>query len=86
MDIQSEPFYVIIPAYNEGRSVGRVVLRLLRSFPAARIAVINDGSTDDTAYQAKRGGASVINLPFNTGYGVALQTGLIWAKAKTRRW
>src|SRR5437899_2531731 len=34
----------------------------------------------NTGYEAAQAGACVINLPFNTGYGVALQTGLIWAK------
>jgi glycosyltransferase involved in cell wall biosynthesis len=45
-----------------------------------QIAVVNDGSTDDTKSEALRAGAHVIDLPFNVGYGVALQTGLIWAK------
>ena len=41
--------------------------------------VANDGSGDRTAEEARSAGAHVIDLPFNSGYGVALSTGLIWA-------
>ena len=78
--MKSLPFFVIVPAHNEARSVGKVIVRIRQLFPMARIAVVNDGSIDNTEYEAAQAGACVINLPFNTGYGVALQTGLIWAK------
>jgi len=75
----AEDIYVVIPAYNEGRSIARVVERVRAFFPTSIVTVINDGSSDDTAEKAAAAGAHVINLPFNSGYGVALHTGLIWA-------
>ncbi len=44
--------------------------------------VINDGSSDSTAERAKASGAKVIHLPFNMGYGIALQTGYKYALKK----
>jgi len=71
---------VIIPAYNEAASVGRVVRGVHAVCPEARVVVVNDGSTDGTAREAARAGAALIDLPFNCGYGVALQTGLLHAQ------
>jgi glycosyltransferase involved in cell wall biosynthesis len=45
----------------------------------ATIIVVNDGSDDKTAAEARSAGADVIELPFNGGYGVALHTGLMRA-------
>ncbi len=66
----------IVPAWNEGASIGAVVgdLRALAS-PAIEVVVIDDGSTDDTALHAKAAGARVIRMPFNTGIGGAVQAG-----------
>lgn len=78
-DLSGSPVFLVIPAYNEGRSIARVVERARAFFPASIVTVVNDGSSDDTAEIAVSAGAHVINLPFNSGYGVALHTGLIWA-------
>lgn len=45
----------------------------------ADILVVNDGSKDKTEEMALRMGVPVINLPYNMGYGVALQTGFKYA-------
>ncbi len=76
-----EKFLVIIPAYNEA---GRISLTIagIRKNTAADIIVVDDGSTDSTAAEAKAAGASVISLPFNLGYGAALQTGYKYALKK----
>src|SRR5690242_14727391 len=74
-----DPVYVVIPAFNEERSIGRVIGKVRSIFPESRIAVINDGSRDETAKHARSAGATVLDLPFNCGYGVALHTGLLWA-------
>ena len=71
--------YVVMPAHNEGRVIASVIRGVLAVVPAAQIVVVNDGSSDDTAAAATQAGAWVIGLPFNCGYGVALQTGLTWA-------
>jgi glycosyltransferase involved in cell wall biosynthesis len=64
----------IIPAYNEERSVGSVVLRLRPL--ADQVIVVNDGSADQTAEVARLAGATVVNHPVNRGYGAAIRTGL----------
>lgn len=69
---------IIIPAYNEA---GRIATSIagIRKFSNADIVIVNDGSDDDTAGEAKAAGARVIELPFNLGYGAALQTGFKYA-------
>lgn len=71
--------HIVIPAYNEGAVIRRVIETLKYNLPDASVTVVNDGSTDHTADEARQAGAYVITLPFNCGYGVALQTGLIHA-------
>ncbi len=71
---------VIMPAYNEAASVGRVVHQVRQHAPLAHIVVINDGSSDGTEQEARRAGAQVITLPFNLGIGGAVQTGLKYAR------
>jgi len=64
---------VVIPAYNEGRDIGSVILRMTR-YPI-KIIVVDDGSTDDTAMIAEAAGARVIRLKKNQGKGAALNAG-----------
>jgi glycosyltransferase involved in cell wall biosynthesis len=69
--------YVVIPAYNEGTVIFRVVSDVKRAgYP---VVVIDDGSSDTTAEQARAAGATVIKHPFNLGQGAALQTGIDYA-------
>ncbi|NUN13324.1 MAG: glycosyltransferase family 2 protein [Myxococcales bacterium] len=69
---------VIIPAYNEEETVGKVVeeLMLLCSGRAWEIIVVDDASTDRTAECAQTAGARVIRHERNRGYGAALKTGI----------
>lgn len=69
----------IIPAFNERDSLPSVVADLRGSFPHAELAVVDDGSTDDTAAVAASLGVTVLRLPFNLGIGATVQTGLIYA-------
>jgi len=73
---------VLLPAFNESTRVGNVIDAVRQAMPPARIVVVDDGSTDDTAAQALAHGATVLRLPFNFGYGVALQTGYKFAVAQ----
>ncbi len=66
-----------MPAHNEGAVIAKVIGRIQDNFPNAHVIVVNDGSSDNTAEEALRSGAYTITLPFNCGYGVALQTGLL---------
>lgn len=47
---------VIIPAYNEGGRVQRVISAAKRASLPSEIIVVSDGSTDDTAEVARSEG------------------------------
>jgi glycosyltransferase involved in cell wall biosynthesis len=69
----------LVPAYNEAAGIGDVVRRIRAANPGIDIVVVDDGSADATAETARRAGAQVLRLPFNMGYGMALQTGYKYA-------
>ena len=68
---------IFIPAYNEERTVGSVVL-LAKKY--GNVIVIDDGSIDRTAEIARKAGASVIARKKNGGYGAAHKTALAAAR------
>ena len=70
---------VIIPAYNEERTVGEVVRGVKALGQGFDVVVINDSSRDRTAQSAEAAGATVIELPYNLGIGGAVQTGFKYA-------
>lgn len=70
---------LIIPAYNEGATLDRVLASIADARLGVQVVVVNDGSLDDTAEVAARCGATVLSHPFNLGYGAALQTGYKYA-------
>jgi glycosyltransferase involved in cell wall biosynthesis len=70
---------VIIPAYNEEGSVGKVVEKVYAHLPQGEVLVVNDGSTDLTSEKAKACGSMVLDLPFNLGIGGAMQAGYQYA-------
>jgi len=72
-------YLVIIPAFNEEQHIGKVLNDVIASLPRMDILVVNDGSTDNTSAIAKDRGAMVLDLPFNIGYGGAIQTGFRFA-------
>ena len=71
---------VIIPAYNEEDSLGRVITNVKEAVPDAQIVVINDGSIDATPEIGRGYGATVVSLPYNLGIGSAMQTGFMYAR------
>jgi glycosyltransferase involved in cell wall biosynthesis len=78
---------VIMPAFNEEMSVKATIIELrdllAQSGISAEFIVVDDGSTDDTARQAKAGGARVIQHRSNRGYGASLKTGIAEATCDT---
>lgn len=70
---------VIIPAYNEEKSIYNVVSSVKLNIPFADVLVVNDGSCDNTYGEAIRAGAKIINLTNNLGIGGAVQSGYIYA-------
>jgi len=70
---------VVMPAFNEEKNLGKVLLPLKETCPGFDCLVVNDGSTDRTAAVARGSGARVVTLPCNLGYGSAIKTGLLYA-------
>lgn len=70
---------VIVPAWNEGESVGPTVREIRQQPEAWDIVVVDDGSEDDTAERAREAGATVLSLPFNLGVGGAMRAGFRYA-------
>ena len=66
---------VIIPAFNEEGSAGKVVEEVKTHLPQIDALVVNDGPTDLTSEIGKFMGAVVMDLPFNLGIGGAMQAG-----------
>ncbi len=64
---------VLIPSYNEARTIGHILRELRKRNLAAY--VIDDGSTDDTALIAKLEGAVVVKHKKNKGKGASLREG-----------
>ena len=74
-------FVIIIPAYNEAGRISSTIAGI-RKITDADILVVNDGSKDNTEDKARQTGVVVLALPFNLGYGGALQTGYKYALRK----
>ncbi|MDT0115775.1 glycosyltransferase family 2 protein [Microbacterium sp. PRF11] len=71
---------IIVPAWNEGESVGNTVREIVDQPEAWDILVVDDGSLDDTALRAAEAGATVLSLPFNMGVGGAMRAGFTYAQ------
>lgn len=78
MTAPSRSLLVIVPAYQEGERIAAVV-RSAQATTSGEVLVVDDGSTDRTAEEARRAGAIVASHPVNLGYGAALQTGYRYA-------
>ncbi|HIE43838.1 MAG TPA: glycosyltransferase family 2 protein [Candidatus Omnitrophica bacterium] len=76
---------VLIPAYNEGGRIGRLVERILTLKEIADVIVVDDGSTDSTYEEAKRVGAIVLKHERNVGKGAAIRTGFSYLQGKKWR-
>jgi glycosyltransferase involved in cell wall biosynthesis len=64
---------IVVPAFNEAATVGRVVAEVRALPQTPDVVVIDDGSSDGTGEGVT---ARVVRLPFNCGIGAAVQTGL----------
>jgi dolichol-phosphate mannosyltransferase len=66
---------VVIPAYNEARSLERILPRIPTPL-CDLVVVVNDGSTDDTSAASRALGATVIDRAARGGPGPAIRDGL----------
>ena len=76
MEIKS---IVIIPAYNEEKSIVKTVQDICEHAPEFDYVIINDCSTDHTLSVCREHHLHVLNLPVNLGIGGAVQTGFLYA-------
>jgi len=67
---------VVVPAFDEAPAVADVVAALRKCADWKEIIVVDDGSSDATAYRAAEAGARVIKHPYNKGNGASVKTGL----------
>ena len=65
---------VLIPAFNEQESIGKVIQDIPKKW-VRRIIVCNNASTDNTAEVASKHGATVVDQPLK-GYGNACLKGM----------
>jgi len=79
--MSSARILVILPALNEGRNIARAVRGIREGLPDVDVLVVDDGSIDDTASEARTAGAQVLELPYNLGIGAAVQAGFQFARA-----
>ena len=75
--LQVSDVLVVIPAFNESKTIGQVVDQVAAF--GFRTLVVNDGSIDETAAVASKHGAHVVSLPLNSGVGGALRCGFRYA-------
>lgn len=71
----------IVPAYNEEVTIGLIVRTLKRTQLINEVIVVSDGSEDKTAENAKKYGATTIELPENLGKGGAMKVGTEYTDA-----
>ena len=73
-DLLERNIVAVIPAFNEARFIGSIVLET-RQY-CRLVIVVDDGSTDGTDRLALMAGADVIRHAHNLGKGAAMNTAL----------
>lgn len=71
---------IAIPALNEAATIADVIAECRAAIPPARVLVVDDGSTDETAALAAEAGAVVLALSFNVGVGGAMRVAFLYAQ------
>lgn len=70
---------IVIPAYNEEKSIVGVVDNLKNNFPQYDYVVVNDGSSDKTRKVCKEHNINLLDLPINLGLAGAIKSGMKYA-------
>ena len=79
MRCEMSKLLIIIPAYNEEKSIESVIDNLSEKFPQFDYVIINDGSKDDTLKICEENGYNVISHPINLGLECGIKTGMKYA-------
>ncbi len=74
---------VVVPAYNEAGRIGAVLGPIAASSLVDEIIVVDDGSGDGTAEEARSFSVRVLSLPVNRGKAAALAAGVAEARNDT---
>ena len=74
---------ILIPAYNEEKTILQVVTPLLAYSP--HIIVVDDGSTDNTVQILSGLGVTILKHTLNQGKGASLQTGFAHVSGQSLR-
>ncbi|NDB96235.1 MAG: glycosyltransferase [Verrucomicrobia bacterium] len=79
-----QKFLVILPTYNEGEMIERVLEEILTKAPGAEILVVDDNSPDGTATKVRKAtpfGKKIhlLERPGKAGLGSAYKEGFQWA-------
>lgn len=69
---------VLLPGYNVGRHLAGFVPDIRAHLPEAEICLVDDGSSDDTASEARRLELTLLTHEVNKGKGEALKTGFAY--------
>lgn len=69
----------VIPAYNESKHIEKVIKDIRKNMPDSDIVVTNDCSGDNTKEIVEKLGVPCLDVPFNMGYAMAVQTGIKYA-------
>ena len=79
MEKRRKDVLIIIPAYNEGKTIGKLLQQLEQPEIAdiAEVLVMNDASSDNTEEVVRAHDHAVVTHIFNLGYGNGLQTQLL---------
>jgi glycosyltransferase involved in cell wall biosynthesis len=70
---------IVIPTYNEGLIIGKVISEINTIFKTANILVIDAYSLDETYNQVKRNRANIIQIDKIFGISLAIETGILYA-------
>lgn len=70
---------IIIPAYNEEKSIVSTIEELRAELPSYDYIIVNDGSQDGTSRVCHEHHYNVIDLPINLGLAGAFQVGMKFA-------
>lgn len=73
MNFKLDKLYIVVPAYNESRFIGRFLDKLTKV--SRNIVVVDDGSTDKTTSIVKSRGIKCLSHLTNLGKGASLKTG-----------